>query len=102
MRRKTKVRRDSIYVIRSLGEPGLVKIGFTGRSVPQRMSEGQTFSPHDLEILAEVPGGRNLERAIHDLFKEHHHRGEWYRYAEPLQEFVQFLQDGGSAESYLF
>ena len=81
---------------------GLVKIGYTGRRVRERMAEGQTFVPQELTVLAESFGTRADENRLHRLFREFHVRGEWYRMAPPVQDLVDFLRfDGGDLQLWL-
>lgn len=60
----------------------LVKIGTT-TNLPQRMQA----IPHD-ELLATEPGNARLEHSRHSQFKNLRHKGEWFRYEEPLTTFI--------------
>lgn len=76
---------ESVYFVRC-GE--FVKIGYT-RGVPEsKMTEFKVGSPYDYEMLASVPGGLRLQRKLHRIFKEVHHRGEWFRMEGALVEFI--------------
>ena len=55
----------------------MVKIGLA-TNVRERLSQLQTGSPCELELLATIPGGENEERALHWLFGHLHVRGEWF------------------------
>ena len=55
----------------------MVKIGLA-TNVRERLSQLQTGSPCELELLAAIPGGEAEERALHWLFGHLHVRGEWF------------------------
>jgi hypothetical protein len=76
-----KAKAGKIYFIRC-GE--FVKIGFA-TDVPTRFSGIKTSTPHELELLGTVPGDRSTERAFHERFKRHHHRGEWFHFADEIK-----------------
>jgi hypothetical protein len=79
-----KAKAGKIYFIRC-GE--FVKIGFA-TDVPTRFSGIKTSTPHELELLGTVPGDRSTERAFHERFKRHHHRGEWFHFADETSELL--------------
>lgn len=41
------------------------------------------------ELLATMPGGRPVERAVHEMFATLRYRREWFFFDEPLTSFVQ-------------
>lgn len=90
-----------MYFVQTDPPEGPVKIGFTTRKVDIRVSEGQTFSHTKLHILAETLGTLADEAQLHKRFKHLRVHGEWFTYGEPIQDLVQFLQDGGSLQSWL-
>lgn len=55
-----------------------VKIGWS-RKVALRVSQLQTASAEQLELLGEMPGTLDTERALHDTFAPLRVRGEWFR-----------------------
>lgn len=69
----------SSEVVYLIGAEGLdmVKIGTTA-DVNQRVRAMQTGLPLTLSVLWTCEGGRELERALHDKFRAHNHRGEWF------------------------
>lgn len=72
----------------------LIKIGFTG-DVRSRMFRLQASSPAPVELLATVPGGREIERFLHQMFRENHMHGEWFKPDETMLAMVErFRVDG--------
>lgn len=66
-------------VVYLLGAEGLdlVKIGTT-TDIDRRVRTMQTGLPLTLSVLWTCEGGRDLERALHDKFRVHNRRGEWF------------------------
>ena len=50
-----------------------------------------------LELLADVPGGRELEAQLHRDWRHLHIRGEWFEASEELLRFIAELAGGGPA-----
>jgi hypothetical protein len=70
-----------IYAVKVKGQ-SFVKIGWTqDGSLRSRMQNIQLANPHEIELLANAPGKRPEELAIHIRLKRVglHHRGEWFR-----------------------
>jgi len=65
----------------------LVKIG-TARSVSNRLRALRASSPHELRLLGDIPGSHEIETAIHRLFREERHRGEWFKASHRLRKFI--------------
>ncbi|MFJ2202390.1 GIY-YIG nuclease family protein [Streptomyces violaceusniger] len=67
------------YRVYLIGVPGstTAKIGLA-RNVPQRLRQIQRMCPVRLEVLWTTPGGRALERALHDHFEAKRSHGEWF------------------------
>lgn len=91
----------TVYFIQANAPSGPVKIGYTGRRVSQRLSEGQTFAPEELTVLVEAPGTTADEAKLHRVFAQYHLRGEWFTYGPEVQELVWHLLDGGSLSVWL-
>jgi hypothetical protein len=66
----------------------LIKIGHTGRSPKERVALLQTGSASPLSLLGWMVGGRDEEHALHARFAAHHARGEWFRPALPLLQYI--------------
>lgn len=58
---------------------GLVKIGFTTKSVPERVRELQTGCPDKLVVLATEDGGESKEAELHEEFADLRVVGEWFK-----------------------
>lgn len=56
---------------------GLVKIGYT-MEVPKRFIAMLTMSAVPLSLLADTPGGPQLEAKLHDQFNADRSHGEWF------------------------
>lgn len=65
----------------------LVKIGMA-EDVPARVARMQTGSPIPLRLLGYVPGGRDVERALHRRFRDLRVRGEWFRRVDELHAYI--------------
>ena len=66
------------------GEP--VKIGYTKQTLRQRMESLQTGSVARLFLLAFQPGGRELEREIHDRLFYAQIREDWFEMCDDVRE----------------
>lgn len=66
----------------------LVKIGYTDQSIRVRFSTIQSNCPFEVEILLTIDGMRNTERHIHDIFKNAHYRGEWFKITPDIKAFI--------------
>lgn len=92
----------TIYFAQVHRPDGPVKIGYTGRRVAERMAEGQTFCPVEIEVLAETYGTFEDEAKLHRIFQPFHLRGEWYTMSPPLRELIDHLLfDGGNLQVWL-
>ena len=59
-------------------ERNLVKIGWTRRDVDSRLVEHQSRADGRLVLLKAIPGGRDLERALHRRFADRRVKGTEY------------------------
>ena len=66
-----------VYIIKC---NDFIKIGLA-KNPQQRLSELSVCTPYNLTILRliETPDMLSTEQALHIKFKEHHHKGEWFR-----------------------
>jgi len=80
--------RCGIYFIRC---QQFIKIGKT-TNVDRRLAAHQMSTPFDLEVIGFIPCVSadldQMEGAHHRRFKRFHHRGEWFRAAPTLLEFI--------------
>lgn len=65
-----------------------VKIGYTGGDPLSRLRSLQTASPSELRLVAVMDGTPRDEGALHAKFHHLHLRGEWFRPADDLADFV--------------
>ena len=58
---------------------GFVKIGFTAGEVSARVKDLQVASAHELVLFGSIDGDESIEFELHERFKAHRVRGEWFR-----------------------
>lgn len=68
----------------------LVKIG-TSIDPYKRFSSLESASPDSLEMIAIIPGGSKEEQNLHKKFFDLRDHLEWFRYEEPLVDFIKQL-----------
>jgi hypothetical protein len=68
-----------IYFIRAAGTD-MVKIGYSRdeASMTRRLKALQTAQPWQLEVVRTIEANQWAEGWLHGVFKEDHHRGEWF------------------------
>lgn len=64
-----------------------VKIGWS-KKVAARLAQLQTGNATPIQLLGTVPGGRTLERQLHDRFAHLRLSGEWFQAAPELLEHI--------------
>lgn len=79
----------SVYFMR-FGADGPIKIGHALAPYKRRYNF-QIASADPIEVLAVVDGGREEEQAIHKLFSHLHIRGELFRPADDLLEYIRSM-----------
>lgn len=67
-----------VYFMRPIGAEGPVKIGCSAL-LAKRLLNVSVWSPHPLEIAAQMPGYFDLEAAFHARFEHLWTHGEWFR-----------------------
>ncbi len=67
-----------------------VKIGYSV-NVKRRLSELQVSSPCRLTLRGVVPGNREYEKGIHDIFSDQHVSGEWFRRVDWMDDVINDL-----------
>jgi Meiotically up-regulated gene 113 len=65
-----------------------IKIGWT-RNLEQRLSAIGMAVPFTLRLLHIAAGSKDDERSLHLRFGKHQHKGEWFRKAPELLEFIE-------------
>lgn len=66
---------------------GPVKIGHTS-SLHSRLIKLQVGHPHQLRVLAILPGDAELEAQMHERFSAARIRGEWFKRTSELRSFM--------------
>lgn len=61
-----------------------------------RMSSLQNGNPHDLRLLGQVDGGREVERKIFKALEKYRLRGEWFRYTGPVKTVAAAISSNNS------
>src|SRR5262245_20438799 len=84
---------EVVYFIRA-GDA--IKIGVT-RDVERRLRALATGSAVPLELLPTLPGGRRLEKKLHQRCRRFHVRGEWFKADEALLRHIREQAAGGPA-----
>lgn len=82
--------RGHSYVYFLRGPKGRIKIGTT-TDVASRIAALQSACPEPLELVAAIPGGHRLERALHRAFAHSRITGEWFARSAPLAELITII-----------
>lgn len=82
-----------VYFIKPVGMDGPVKIG-TSCSPDGRRKTLATWSPFPLEIVAEIEGGRDLERRFHVKFYPDCQGREWFKASDELTRVIEAINAG--------
>ena len=70
------------------------KIGKSWNAVRERMSEGQVWSPVELQLMAVLSEDPEDERAIHEYLRGSHIRGEWFYLSSETLELIEWAKCG--------
>jgi hypothetical protein len=84
---------DHVYFIKPIGFTGPVKIGCS-QDVKRRRGQLARLCPFPLEIIAEIEGGRELERRFHALFALRHKQREWFDWSPDMARVVSEINAG--------
>ena len=76
-----------------------IKIGVT-TNLKQRLQSFRTSTAEDITVLLTIPGDREVERRLHDLFQEERIRLEFFRDCYPVGEFIRLAKDRGVAFAF--
>jgi hypothetical protein len=68
-----------IYVIRTIGKPAYIKVGYSKKYVHERINDIKTSCPFRLEILSIKEGTAKEEKELHEKLADFWIRGEWFR-----------------------
>lgn len=76
-----------VYLI-SLGDAGLVKIGFTTK-IEHRLRAFRTATPGAITVHLTIEGPRSLEARLHRRFDVDHAGREWFRLSDEIRAFIE-------------
>jgi hypothetical protein len=76
-----------------------VKIGVT-TNLKARLRSFRTSSADEITVLLAIPGDREAERRLHDLFREERIRLEFFRDCWLVREFIRFAKVRGVAFAF--
>lgn len=65
----------------------LMKIGFT-ENLAKRWDELEGSCSGYVHMIGAVRGGRDLERKIHERFRDDRDHGEWFRVSDDIRAFI--------------
>ena len=70
---------------------GLIKIGVSinPKSRIEALSKATASS---LELIKAIDGSYKLEKSLHEKFDKHRVRGEWFRFAKEIRDFIDSLE----------
>jgi hypothetical protein len=68
----------------------LVKVGWSD-NVSGRQRTLELATGRKMQLLCSVPGGLELERFLHDCFREYREQGEWFRNEGPVARALDAL-----------
>src|SRR6187551_1500485 len=77
----------SIYVLRS---DNLVKIGFS-ENLRNRVQSIIATIPVPVEFVGHMPGGRDFEAHLHEIFAESRFSGEWFVESDKMRSLFETL-----------
>ena len=84
-----KTAQSFVYVIQNV-DSKVVKIGYT-KDLKTRLGQLQTACSHKLVILKTVEGGKDKECQIHLDLKDCRLNGEWFKWNEFVESYVNSL-----------
>jgi hypothetical protein len=76
-----------IYFISTHEDHDTIKIGYT-TNLDSRLRSLRTSSPNEPKIHLVIPGSRDDEQNLHRQFAPFHVRREWFRRAQPINDFI--------------
>lgn len=82
-----------VYFLKPVGFFGPIKIGCSAFPI-RRLKGLMSWSPFDLEIMATVPGGPELEANLHACFCDLNIRGEWFTPDARLLACIEIIKGG--------
>lgn len=86
----------TVYLIHRKNDH-LVKVGYTANLRERLLTHGNQH-PEGIELIVSVPGGRDLERVLHELLEGDCEAGEWFRPSPMLHAVIKAMM--GVAERF--
>lgn len=83
-----------VYFLRAMG---FIKIGIS-RCFADRIRNIQAGLPVELETLHVMPGWEFSETSLHNKFSRLRARGEWFREADEIAEFIDVIKKVGPVD----
>jgi len=85
-------RQGTIYFIQS-DLKNSIKIGYTAGNPEVRRKSLQTANPHQLKIIATMPGKPEYEKDLHKRFAQYRLNGEWFECHPDILAFISTLKN---------
>lgn len=80
-----------VYFITTVTHVGTyLKIGVASNPF-QRLNELQTANPMPLKLISYTPGGMEVEKVFHNIWKDHRRRGEWFSASSDMRYWLQHM-----------
>ena len=70
----------------------VVKIGVT-KDIKSRLQVMQSHNSEKVELLVTIPGGKKLEKILHEGFKMSHKNGEFYYFSKEIKEYISLIKE---------
>lgn len=86
-----KEKKGFVYFARG-GE--FVKIGYA-TNPQKRIYDLQTTCPFALDLIFSMPGTFQTEVGLHRRFKAHATSGEWFRWCDEIEQFIESMRSAG-------
>jgi hypothetical protein len=68
-------------------QEGIIKIGYS-INPNKRFIQLKLSNPNELIVRLIIEGTLEDEKKYHEMFKEFHHRGEWFLFSDEIKEFI--------------
>jgi hypothetical protein len=71
-------------------------------NLARRLKEFATSTAQNIDVIAAIPGGRELEQRIHREFSGTRIRGEFFHFDGRLQSFIEWAKRGDLATAWRY
>ncbi len=79
----------SVYFIEAAG---LVKVGTaSGGNIVNRLKTIKTTNAANTKIIGLTNGGKDVEKILHDKWKQYRHHGEWFILSDEIRSYLEGL-----------